>query len=124
MALVKRRPRRKRETFRLEKHPGVHWPPGNEPNPPWVGPTSEFPDPLQITLGEVEIVEGDKHASRHLRLIGTYGGNPYRTSLGVEDPSLLKNLFELLRRRTGETIATIGSHRVDRSLKPVQTRPG
>jgi len=123
MPIVEPRPGRKRKTVKLENHPGVHWPPGVEPNPPWVGPTSEFPDPFLMTLSEVELVAADKHAPSHLRLTSTYGGNAYRTSLGVVDAALLLALFQLLAKRVGQTIAVIGAQLVDRSLKPLPTRP-
>lgn len=119
MAILKRRAPRKRRIVKLENHRGIHWPPGAEPNPPWVGPTSEFPNPLLVTLGEVELVKGSKDSERHLRLTGTYDGNLYRTSFMVDDPALLFNLFELLSKRAGETIGAIGGQMVDLSLKPL-----
>jgi len=75
-----------------------------------------------MTLSEVELVAADKHAPRHLRLTSTYGGNVSRTSLGVVDAALLLALFQLLANR-GQTIAVIGAQLVDRSLKPLPTRP-
>ncbi len=119
MPVIERKPGRKRQILKLQEHPGIHWPPGVEPNPPWVGPTSEFPDPLRITLSEVELVPPDKHAPRHLRLTGTYEGNLYRTSLGVDDAGLLVSLFELLTKLVGLTMGVIGSQLVDRALRPM-----
>jgi hypothetical protein len=76
-----------------------------------------------MTLSEVELVAADKHAPSHLRLTGKYAGNVYRTSLGVVDAALLLALFQLLAKRVGQTIAVIGAQLVDRSLKPLPTRP-
>ncbi|SRR5581483_2859924 len=118
MAIVKRRARRGRPTVKLEDHPGIHWPPGAEPNPPWVGPTSEFPNPLMVTLSEVDLVKGGKEPRGHLRLTGIYDGNPYRTSFEVDDPQLLLSLYELLSKRIGQRIGAIGNQLVDLSLKP------
>jgi hypothetical protein len=102
--------------LRLREHPKIHWPPGAEPNPPWAGPSPEFPDPSRVVLTKVELVEADKHAKRHLTLTGTYDGNLYRTTFAADDPSLLTNLCKSLDRCRGETIAEIGSHEVDRTL--------
>lgn len=103
--------------LRLRDHPKVRWPPGVEPNPPWAGPTPEFPDPAQVVLTKVELVE-DKRAGRHLTLTGTYDGNLYRTTLTVDDSSLLNNLCKSLGRCVGETMAEIGSHEIDHALNP------
>lgn len=107
---------RKVPLLRLRQHPRIHWPPGAEPNPPWAGPTPEFPDPMRVVLTKVELVEADKHATRHLTLTGNYGGNVYRTTLSVEDPALLNNLCKSLGSCLGETIANIGSHAIDPGL--------
>ena len=105
--------------FRLGDHTGLHWPPGLAPNPPWAGPSMEVPDPLHVVLAKVELVEDPKPGKRHLTLTGTYHGSLYRTTLKVEDRSLLTNLWKSLGTCLGETIAAIGSHRVDRSLNRV-----
>ncbi len=102
--------------LKLREHPKIHWPPGTEPNPPWAGPTPEFPDPLRVVLTKVELVEADKHAPPHLTLTGNYGGNVYRTRISADDPTLLKKLCKSLGRCTGETIAKIGSHEIDNDL--------
>jgi hypothetical protein len=103
--------------LKLREHSKLHWPPGSEPNPPWAGPTPDFPDPSRVVLTKVELVEADKHAARHLTLTGSYDGNLYRTTLTIDDLSLLNNLCKSLGRCLGETIAEIGSHEVDRSLQ-------
>ncbi len=107
---------RKVALLRLREHPKVHWPPGIDPNPPWAGPSPEIPDPSHVTLTDVQLVEGDKHAQHHLTLTGTYHGNVYRTTLSVDDPLFLRNLCKSLGKCLGETIAEIGSHHIDRSL--------
>jgi hypothetical protein len=71
------------------------------------------PDPLRVVLTKVELVQADKHAARHLALSGTYEGNPYRTTLTLEDPSLANNLYKSLMKCLGETIASVGSREVD-----------
>jgi len=105
--------RRKVPLHRLREHPAIHWPPGIEPNPPWAGPNPRVPDPLHVVLTKVELVQPDKHAARHLTLSGTYEGNPYRTTLTLEDPSLANNLYKSLMKCIGETIAGVGSREVD-----------
>ncbi len=102
----------------LSDHPRLHWPPGVEPNPPWSGPSAEVPDPSHIVLTKVELAEADKHAPRHLTLTGTFHGNIYRTTFRVDGDELLSNLWELLRKCVGEPIYQIGTHQVDRSIRP------
>ena len=65
------------------------------------------------------MVEAGKHAGGHLTLTGMYKGNIYRTTLRIDDRSLLANLCESLSTCIGETIAAIGSHAVDQSLNRV-----
>ena len=119
MAITRRMVPRKVPLQRLRKHPKIHWPPGVEPNPPWAGPSPEIPEPSRITLTKVEMVETEKGAGGHLTLTGLYDGNPYRTTLRIDDPSLLANLCESLGTCIGESIAAIGSHAVDQSLNRV-----
>ncbi len=107
---------RKHPLRRLREHPAIHWPPGAEPNPPWAGPSPEFPNPGEVTLSGVELVQADAHAPAHLTLTGTYDGNLYRTTLMVADPALLANLCLTLGKCVGESIAEAGSHEVDNSL--------
>lgn len=107
---------RKHPLLRLREHPAIHWPPGVEPNPPWAGPSSEIPQTDMVTLTGVELVQADAHKPAHLVLSGTYDGNLYRTTLRVDDPTLLANLCVTLGKCVGETIAEAGSHEVDKSL--------
>jgi len=102
----------------LREHPSLHWPPGIEPNPAWAGPSPEVPEPTKIVLKKVELA-AEKEGGSHLVLIGEYDGNPYRTTLAVDDPALLPNLHGTLRRCVGETIAAIGAHRISRELRLV-----
>ncbi len=97
----------------LREHSKIHWPPGVEPNPPWAGPSREFPDPVHVTLAQVELIDLHGPGPPHLALTGTYHGNTYHTTLTVDDPALLANLFEWLRKCVGEPVGEIGSHRVD-----------
>ena len=108
---------RKHPLHRLREHPKVHWPPGAEPNPPWAGPSPEFPEPDMVVLTGVEFAQADAHARAHLTLSGTHNGNLYRTTLTVDDPALLANLCVTLGKCVGETIAEAGSHEVDPSLR-------
>ena len=119
MVITRRMRARKVPLQRLRNHPKIHWPPGVGPNPPWAGPSPETPEPSLITLTKVEMVEAGKHAGRHLTLTGLYDGNIYRTTLTIDDPSLLANLCELLRTCVGQTIAVVGSHAVDQSLNRI-----
>jgi hypothetical protein len=104
---------RKAPLSTLREHPKIHWPPGVEPNPPWAGPSREFPDPPHVILAGVELVEVDGPMPRHLALTGTYHSNTYHTTLTVDDPALLTNLLECLRKCVGEPVGEIGSHRVN-----------
>ena len=119
MVITRRTVPRKVPLQRLRNHPKIHWPPGVGPNPPWAGPSPEIPEPSRITLTKVEMVEAGKHAGPHLTLTGLYGGNIYRTTLTIDDPALLANLCESLRRCVGETITVVGSHAVDQSLNRI-----
>jgi hypothetical protein len=103
----------------LREHRSIHWPPGIEPNPAWAGPSPEVPNPSRVTLITVELVREAKGPGSHLVLTGQYDGNPYRTTLTIDEPALLANLCDTLRRCIGETIEQIGAHRVDRTLKLV-----
>jgi hypothetical protein len=76
------------------------------------------PEPTKIVLKKVELA-AEKEGGSHLVLIGEYDGNPYRTTLAVDDPALLPNLHGTLRRCVGETIAAIGAHRISRELRLV-----
>jgi len=118
MPRTKRPLPRKVPLFNLSDHPKLHWPPGVEPNPPWAGPSEEFADPLHVVLTKVELAEADRHSPRHLILTGTYHGATYRTTLRADDDALLTDLLELLRKCVGEPIYEVGSHQVDRSLRP------
>lgn len=103
----------------LREHPSIHWPPGIEPNPAWNGPIPEVPDPSRIVLTGVELTSESKGYSSHLTLTGEYDGNPYRTTFNSDDPALLRNLCDTMRRCIGERIAEIGARRVDRALNLV-----
>jgi hypothetical protein len=70
-----------------------------------------------VVLTGVELVQANAHARAHLTLSGTHGGNLYRTTLTVDDPALLANLCVTLGKCVGETIAEVGSHEVDLSLR-------
>jgi hypothetical protein len=109
---------RKFQLVRLGSHPKIHWPPGVEPNPPWVGieRTFEPPDPAHVQLSQVELVETPRHTPDHLSLTGTYGGNTYRTTLAPDEPALLTNLFLTLKKCLGEIVRDIGQHDVDHNL--------
>ncbi len=102
----------------LREHPSLHWPPGLEPNPAWAGPSPEVPDPSKIVLKHVELA-AEKEGGWHLVLTGEYDGNPYRTTLTIDDPSLLASLHGTLRKCVGETIEAIGAHRINRELNLV-----
>ncbi len=116
MPRTKRMVARKVSPVRLRDHSKVHWPPGIEPNPPWAGPSPEVPEPREVVLTRVELVEPDRRAPRHLTLAGTYDGNTYRTTMTLDDTALLPNLFRSLRECVGESIAEAGSHFVDKDL--------
>lgn len=116
MAARERMVARKVPLLKLRAHPKVHWPPGADPNPTWAGPSPEVPEPSHVVLTKVELVEDRERGRRHLTLTGTYDGNLYRTTLTVDDASLLTNLCKSLGKCLGETIAEIGSHEVDRGL--------
>ncbi len=116
MPRTKRMVARKGRQLRLREHSAVHWPPGIEPNPPWAGPHPEVPEPREIVLTKVELVEADRHSPRHLTLAGTYDGNIYRTTMTLDEPALLPNLFRTLRKCLGESMAEVGSHFVDNRL--------
>jgi hypothetical protein len=102
----------------LRQHPSLHWPPGLQPNPAWAGPSPEVPDPSKVVLKSVELA-AEKEGGSHLVLMGDYDGNPYRTTLTIDDPSLLGSLQSTLRKCVGETIGAIGAHRVDGKLNLV-----
>lgn len=109
---------RKVPLLKLREHPKLHWPPGADPNPVWAGPTPEFPNPSDVVLTKVELIEEDKHAARHLTLTGTYHGNLYRTTLTIDDSAQLTNLLKLLGKCRGQTMAEIGAREVDSNLNP------
>ena len=69
-----------------------------------------------MVLTSAELVKERRGEASHLVLTGEYNGNPYRTTLTVDTPTLLINLGEILRKCVGETIEEIGAHRVDRNL--------
>jgi hypothetical protein len=116
MPRTRRTVARKVRQIRLRDHSKVHWPPGIEPNPPWAGPSPEVPEPREVVLTEVHLVEADRNAPRHLMLSGTYHGNVYRTTMMLDDPTLVPNLFRSLEKCVGESIAEAGSHFVDSKL--------
>jgi hypothetical protein len=102
----------------LREHPSLHWPPGLEPNPAWAGPSPEVADPSKVVLKRVELAT-ERAGGSHLVLIGEYDGNPYRTTLNIDEPSLLGSLQSTLRKCVGETIESIGGHRIDGKLNLV-----
>jgi len=104
---------------KFREHPLIHWPPGIEPNPAWNGPVPEVPDPSRIVLTGVEIASESKGHRPHLTLTGEYDGNAYRTTFASDDPALLMNLCDSLRKCIGEKIVEIGERRVDRALNLV-----
>jgi hypothetical protein len=113
------KPMRRRVPLRmLREHLSLHWPPGLEPNPAWAGPSPEVPDPSEVVLKNVEVA-AEKAGGSHLVLIGEYDGNPYRTTLTIDDLALLGSLQSTLRKCVGETIEVIGAHRVDGKLNLV-----
>ena len=107
---------RKKPLMMLRDHPKIHWPPGLEPDPPWIGPYREVPDPAHIVLAKVQLVEASRHTPPHLALTGDYRRKLYHTTVGVEGRALLANLRMTLERCVGETIEKVGSRYVDRNL--------